>query len=98
MRCTISVQLRAETRHAPEALLDSLPDFEGKRLNLRMARIDALVRERDYDAADAAIRKAMADTLVDRQAFIDQFRYTVRSACWREDTPLSWLSRCASYM
>ena len=60
-------------------------------------KIDALVRERDYDAADAAIREAMADTLVD-QAFIDQFRYTVRSACWRGDTPLSWLSRCASYM
>ena len=94
----VDAKLRAETRHAPEALLDSLPDFEGKRLNLRMARIDALVRERDYDAADAAIREAMADTLVDRQAFIDQFRYTVRSACWREDTPLSWLSRCASYM
>ena len=30
--------------------------------------------------------------------FVCQFRYTVRSACWREDTPLSWLSRCASYM
>ena len=91
-------KLRREARYCTLEELERLPAFEGKTLCEHMARINALVREERYDEADAAIRAAMADTTIDQQAFIEQFRFTVRGSCWREDTPVAWLTRCASYL
>ena len=95
---TVDNKLYRETRYCSPEELAQMPDFDGKRLNLQMNRINSLVRDKKYDEADALIRVVMADTTLNRQDFIDQFKYTVRNSCRHEDTPLAWLTCCASYL
>ena len=91
-------KLSQETRNVPEEDLAALPDFNGKRLNIYLSRINAFIRDKNYDEADVAIKEVLGDSLIDKQEFMAQFRYVLRGSYWRDDTPLSWLTRCASYL
>ena len=91
-------KLYMETRNASLEELNRLPEFKGKDLNKYLVQINALVRNKEYDKADVLIRRAMADTSINQQDFIEQFRFTVRGSYWDPETPVEWLSRCASYL
>lgn len=94
----VDMKLAKETRNCPLKVLETLPDFEGKQLNRDMIEINLLVREKKYDQADLAIRRVMVDEMINRQQFIDQFKFTVRGSYWDPETPVEWLRRCASYL
>lgn len=91
-------KLYRETRYCSPEELAVMPEFEGKKLNQYMNRLNTLVRSKKYEEADVIIRQIMADSTIDRQAFIDQFKYTVRSSHWDPETPVEWLTKCASYL
>lgn len=94
----VDSKLYLETRNSKLEDLNKMPEFDGKNLNKNMVQINALVRDKKYDEADALIRATMADTAINMQRFIEQFRYTVRNSYWSPETPVEWLSLCASYM
>lgn len=91
-------KLYRETRYCNIGQLDSLPDFEGKNLNRAMIGINTTIRDLHYEKADSLIRATMADSAIDRQEFIAQLKYAVRNSFRQADTPLPWLTKCASYM
>ena len=71
-------KLYMETRNISLEELNRLPEFKGKSLNKYLVQINALVRDKKYDETDALIRATMADTSIDQQDFIEQFRFIVR--------------------
>ena len=91
-------KLYMETRNISLEELNRLPEFKGKSLNKYLVQINALVRDKKYDETDALIRATMADTSIDQQDFIEQFRFIVRGSYWSPETPVEWLGRCVSYL
>lgn len=94
----VDSKIYLETRNSTLEELNNLPEFKGKNLNQNMVQINALVRDKKYDEADVLIRETMADTSINQQDFIEQFRFTVRNSYWSPETPVKWLSLCASYL
>ena len=91
-------KLAKETRNATPEMFAELPDFAGKRLNMRMAELNTYLREKTYDQADVHIKDMISDPAIDQQAFMHDLRFALRSSYWSDETPAGWLKRCVEYL
>lgn len=74
----VDEQLTEATVYAPESLLQSLCDFDGKEYNLMISRLSRLFRENNNTEAWKMVDQLMADTTIDQQKFVKNLSFYVR--------------------
>ena len=74
----VDAKLTEATAYAPTAFTESLPEFEGKYYNLKMAELTGLFRQNKYDEAWDLVDRLAQDKNIDQAKFVKALSFYTR--------------------
>lgn len=93
----VDAKLMKETSYASVELLESMPNFEGKKTNLTINKMNLMIREKKYDEAIGIIESALVDESIDSDKFLHSLKFAIRIR-GTEQYPEVWLKKCGEYL
>lgn len=93
----VDEKLTKETSYAPIELIESLPNFEGKKTNLASNKINLLIREKQFEDAITIIDSSLGNEDINQEKFLHSLRFAIRNRGGQE-YPDVWLKKCGEYL
>ena len=91
-------KLFAETKYGNLKEIESLCDFEGKRLNLTFIRVENDVNRMKFDEAATRVDSLLADTVQDKTEIMSRLKFLVnRARHTLKDGSRKWKMKCLEY-
>lgn len=96
----VDANLKSATAYAPAKIFATLPDFEGKDLNLALIEFNATLRVKNYDEAIAKMDKILSNDNFDKQAVMNTLSFAARiNPKYNEDEiPYNWILKKVEYL
>lgn len=97
-KAAVDAKFRAMMSYCPDiALLESMPDFEGKSFLIDKNRIDLDIRKGKYEEAAQGIDALLANPANSKQELCDWLRFIVSQAQYQEKMSEFWFNKCLVY-